>query len=105
MFAEVQYYFTQKLNDELHAVALIIPYSQPDQELLRKSSGTLYVCTPGGGEDSLAIDVRSILSVVSMPPFKPPHKDRVSRDERFMVEKIGLEIAHMSGVTEAAGDV
>lgn len=103
-FAEVQYYFTQKLNEELHAMALVILYSRPDLALWKRSSGTLYVCTPGEDKDCLAIDVQSILSVISMPAFKPPNEERVAHDERFMVEKIGLEIAYMSGITQVEGE-
>ncbi|KAJ6553783.1 hypothetical protein DFH09DRAFT_1085534 [Mycena vulgaris] len=81
-YAEVQFFFQAKLDNKLVALALVSPYSAPDQRLLEESSNTLWV-----------IRAKTISSVVGMVPF-----DAAGRV--FAVHKMGLDVASMSGPVE-----
>ncbi len=76
--------------------ALISLYSPPDKFLLEKSVGALAVCKYRGFSSLKVIPTSSILSVVAMVPF-PADEDE---NAFFLVEKLGLEIAHLGGHDE-----
>ena len=47
---------------------MVSMFSPPDPALIKVSSGTLYVARYSGNEALSVIDVKSITSVVAMPP-------------------------------------
>ncbi|KAJ6480041.1 hypothetical protein DFH09DRAFT_849271, partial [Mycena vulgaris] len=84
-YAEVQFFFQAKLDNKLVALALVSPYSAPDQRLLEESSNTLWVCESSGENSLQVIRAKTISSVVGMVPF-----DAAGRV--FAVHKMGLDV-------------
>ncbi|TFK49607.1 hypothetical protein OE88DRAFT_1736611 [Heliocybe sulcata] len=70
------------------------------------SHGTLSSCLPGEPDDVLAIDIKSILSVVAMVPhhIKLPGQD-IPQHRFFLVEKPGLSIDILGGYIELNGNL
>ncbi|KAJ7202622.1 hypothetical protein GGX14DRAFT_309990, partial [Mycena pura] len=91
-YAEIQFFFQAEVDDETLTLALVAPYSSPDQELLDASYKALWVCSPQ--DDLEVIEVSSILSVVGMAPFDN------SDAQVFVVPKMGLEMSSMGGAVE-----
>ena len=90
--AEVLFYFiiTMTINQDL-TLACVSCYSQPDQDLLKSSQGTLFSCTRQGTVK--VIDVKSISAVVAMVPHQPfPGEEHF-----FLVEKPGLDTTTIGG--------
>ena len=77
--------------------ALVSVYSAPDESLLRKSSGVLAVCKYKGSQALTVIRASTIVSVVAMVPYPLGIQD----EDYFLVEKLGLDIAHLAGHDEA----
>ncbi|KAJ6484804.1 hypothetical protein C8R45DRAFT_829746 [Mycena sanguinolenta] len=96
---EVLFYFRAEITGEPVAFALIDWYSEPDEEFLRESYGTVWSCGHGGGEHLSVIPAKAILSVVSMVPhtLAPRASERYRADCYFLVEKPGLDVAHLRG--------
>ncbi len=76
--------------------AMVSLFSDANALLLKQSSGALAVCKYKGQESLKVIPTSSIITVVAMVPF-PGGEDQ---NEFFLVEKLGLEIAFMSGYVE-----
>ncbi len=76
--------------------ALISLYSPPDKFLMEKSYGALAVCKYRGLSSLKVILSSSIMSVVAMVPFPADEDD----NSFFLVEKLGLEMAHLGGHDE-----
>ncbi|OBZ70829.1 hypothetical protein A0H81_09275 [Grifola frondosa] len=111
-FAEVQYYFqvqSDNLDDShIRTLAMVRPYSDPDSLLTAVSFGTVLSCSRE--DERMAIDIKKIKSVVGMVP----HNLALQRAEQsgqihhvvgeieryFVIEKLGLEVALMAGITE-----
>jgi hypothetical protein len=91
---EVQFYFQS--NEEC-AHALVSVWSDPDADMLRRSSNTVYSCVYRGQTDLRVIDAKTIMSVVAMVPMTPRDGDRSSRF--FLLEKPGLEITALGDVS------
>jgi hypothetical protein len=80
-------------------LALVSIYSPPNQALLDASSNTLWSCTHQGDVGLKVVDVKTISSVVAMIP----HGANFPGDTTghfFVVEKPGLDVAHMGGNDE-----
>lgn len=101
-FAEVLFYLYIDLDGEKKALTLVSMYSPPHQALLKASYATLWSCTYQGDAALKIIDVHSITGVVAMVPHNPFPEDSVGRF--FVVEKPGLDIAHMGGNDEEVTD-
>jgi hypothetical protein len=71
-------------------------YSPPDLALLEASYHTLWSCSYQGDTALRVIDVKTIVSVVAMVPL--------SAGRYFVVEKPGLNVAHMAGRDEPITD-
>ncbi|TFK57266.1 hypothetical protein OE88DRAFT_1620989 [Heliocybe sulcata] len=86
--------------------ALIRRFSDPDPTLEDLSHGTLSSCLPGVPDDVLAIDIKSILSVIAMVPhhIKLPRQD-IPQHRFFLVEKPGLSIDILGGYIELNGNL
>jgi hypothetical protein len=67
-FADVKYFFRLNFNNEVHSLALASIFSPPDDTLLKRSSGAVYVCHYDGDNALQVFDVKKIHSVVSMFP-------------------------------------
>lgn len=100
-FAEIQYFFLVEIGSCKQAVALVSVFSEPDKDLLQKSSGALTVCRYEGSRSLKIIDAKCIKSVVAMVPFWHTTSDK---SRYFLIEKFGLEIFHMAGAQEDPGD-
>lgn len=93
--AEVQYFFQAEVQGVTKAFALVSLYSPPDAPLLEKSSGALAVCNYKGQSNFKVIPTSSFRSVVAMVPYPAG-----GEDDFFLVEKLGLEMAHSCGHDE-----
>jgi len=90
----VQYYFQLQLGTHVKTVALVSRYTDPNQELLRLSHGTLYSSYYLGTSALQVIDVSRIKTVVAMVEHQRPEEYKeINMGERkamFLVEKMGL---------------
>jgi hypothetical protein len=77
-YGETWYYFQMDICGSVHTLAMILPFSHADKDLLTDSHLTLYVCRPLDEECLKVIDVKSIQSVVAMIPF-PLKKEEESQ--------------------------
>ncbi|EMD33759.1 hypothetical protein CERSUDRAFT_67897 [Gelatoporia subvermispora B] len=107
-FAEVQYFFLARIGTTKRALALVSLYSPPDVNLLQISHHTVYSCEYRG-QDSLAVieakDISSVVAVVPESPTALAHSGRPNAHSRcFVAEKLGLEVADLSGLGELLTD-
>ena len=98
-YGEVQFYFLLFATDHPDALptayALASMYSRPIQELLNKSSNTLWACQYSGDEDLHIVDISKIVACVSMQPLPPLPNDPPRL--WFVLEKLGLEDFQLTG--------
>ncbi|KDQ10948.1 hypothetical protein BOTBODRAFT_115068 [Botryobasidium botryosum FD-172 SS1] len=99
-FGEVQYYFIGEIRGTDRALALVSVYSDPDPDLLATSSETLRACKYRGNDSLCVIDVKSISSVVAMPPLTNYHSSAGEYRMHYVVEDFGLEVGAMVPVGE-----
>lgn len=95
-FGEVQYFFCARLGENTFPLAMVSRYTPPDQEILKKSHGVVYLCSYTGKEDLVVISAKQILSVVAMIPLDHENPEKV-----FLVEKPGLDVAILGSKDEA----
>ena len=93
--AEVLFYFIITINQDV-TLACVCSYSQPHQDLLKASQGTLLSCTRQG-----TVNVKSISAVVAMVPHQPFPGEECF----FLVEKPGLDTTTIGGKDEEMMDV
>ncbi|KIJ58220.1 hypothetical protein HYDPIDRAFT_178099 [Hydnomerulius pinastri MD-312] len=74
-------------------VAIIRPYSVPDQDLLALSYQVLVSCKLL--DDILIVNAKNIRSVVAMIPHAPQLPSGVTEDRFFMSEKPGLDVSNL----------
>ena len=79
-------------------------YTRPNGGLLEESSGTLWSCKPQGNEGLVVFDVKRIEAVVAMVPHSKHFLGTDWESRVFVVEKPGLDVATMGGVTEVIQD-
>ncbi|KAK7445775.1 hypothetical protein VKT23_014771 [Stygiomarasmius scandens] len=91
-FAEVQFYVYDSISETAYAVLKM--YSKPDQAILVESIGTLQACEYLGSKEVKVIEVKKIISVVSMQPL--PHRDGEA-NLWFVVEKPEFYDADITG--------
>ncbi|EMD38711.1 hypothetical protein CERSUDRAFT_48348 [Gelatoporia subvermispora B] len=107
-FGEVRYFFVTRFGAQPRALAMISQYAAPDGALLASSLGTVYSCEYRGDEALVVIDVQDILLVVAVipePATAQVHSGRPYSQSRFFVaEKLGLEVADLSGIVENLQD-
>jgi hypothetical protein len=82
----------------VHTIALVSLYSPPDSALLAASCYTLWSCSYQGDTALKIIDAKEIVAVVAMVPL-PGVVGRC-----YVVEKPGLDVAHMGGNDEPISD-
>ena len=87
-FTEVQYYLHLTWEN---TIAIVSIYSHPDPILLKASHHTLWSCSYQGNASLKVINTKAIVGVVAMVPLFGV------QDRYFVVEKPGLDIAHMGG--------
>ncbi|KAI0349119.1 hypothetical protein OH77DRAFT_1507564 [Trametes cingulata] len=106
-FAEVRYFLEGTAAGDLFTLAMLSLFSPPDNTLLRESFGVLWACDYGGANSRLVVDAKSIVAVVAMVPL--PLTGTEARDGQtaarygsrfFLVEKPGLDIAFLGGITQ-----
>jgi hypothetical protein len=81
-------------------LALVSLYSEPHEDLLRLSYGTLWSCEYNGDRALRFINVEAIKSVVAMVPHSPVIEGQDVHDRFFLVEKPGFDVAVMAGDEE-----
>ncbi|KAG2349710.1 hypothetical protein BDR05DRAFT_972677 [Suillus weaverae] len=103
-FAEVLYYMRLAVaepdaddvddNTGYHFIdiAIIQMYSPPDDQLLQLSSHTVVSCALL--DEVSVVNVKKIMSVVTMIPHEPRLPSGITEDCFFMLEKPGLDIAN-----------
>ena len=96
-FAEVMFYFLANINEEKHALAVIKLFSPPDNGLLQASSGAVLCCD--ALEEYVVVKIQNILSVVAMIPH---HLN--GQLHHFVVERMGLDIAFLTGTSETINE-
>ncbi len=103
-FAEVRYYFQFRYFGGDHTLAMITPFTAPDPDILTYSRNTVLACTYRGDDVREVVPVKDIISIVAMVPLpmtpaEAQQPDAATRyaDRYFVVEKPGLDIAHMAG--------
>jgi hypothetical protein len=83
---------------------MVSVYSLPHAGLLTLSYNTLWSCTYHGNHSLRVIDAKSISAVVAMVPHQSFPDDSNPAERFFVVEKPGLDISFLGGVTESAPD-
>jgi hypothetical protein len=68
-------------------------YTPPDPQLAERSFGTLLVCGYDGDLSLVVVDVKTIVSVISMIPFTRDDRMMENPAQFFVVEKPGLDFA------------
>ena len=95
-FAEIHYFFCLKFGEDIHTLTVASVFSQLDHKLLKHSYQMTYVCHYQGDDESIAIDVKEICSLVSMVPDYKISDDGLTVvilvSEHFLVEKISMDI-------------
>ncbi|EGN96876.1 hypothetical protein SERLA73DRAFT_170242 [Serpula lacrymans var. lacrymans S7.3] len=84
-----------KNNSEKRPVALVSFYSEPHDTLLKAFFGTVWSYTSQGDSSLHVVSIKAILSVVAMVPHTPFPTSNDVTERFFVVEKPGLDIAHM----------
>lgn len=87
------------VKSERRTLALVSLYSPPDQDILAESHNTLWICRYQGDQALKVVDIKTITAVVSLPclPGAP-------EGTHFLVEKPGLDVAHMGGQDEVLAE-
>ncbi|KAI0315341.1 hypothetical protein OF83DRAFT_1164840 [Amylostereum chailletii] len=89
--AEVQAYFNAQMEDNItQSLALVSVFGEPDQEMLRSSSNTVWVASYKAETNLAVVDVKDIQSVVAMIPWQ--HENPVNVTLYFLDEKPGLDM-------------
>lgn len=91
-FGEVQFYFSTpdpENDEELLHHALVSVYGPPIAQIYEDSFHTLRACHYGGEHCLRIVNIRNILSVVSMQPL--PRLPDDPENLWFVVEKSGLD--------------
>lgn len=83
--------------------AVVSVYGPPDAEMLTKSSHVLWAAAYVGDTNLCVIEVKDIISVVSMQPL--PQKPGDSDDLWFVVEKAGLDDIELTGYIDSIDPV
>ena len=91
------------VDGEEMTLAILSMYSSPSQELLQASYHTLWSCTYQGDMGLVIVDVKSITAVVAMIPNGPNFPGGMA-DQFFVVERPGLDVAHMGENNEYITD-
>jgi len=97
---EVLFFTVLCLGDSEVPVALVSLFSQPDPTLLCISVNTLWSCEYQGDSALAFIDVKHIQAVVAMVPYAPAIEGQEARQQFFLVEKPGLDVAVLAGAEE-----
>lgn len=92
----MQYYFKRRVQDDTLVLACVKKYGPPDFDLLRASSQCVWSCRRE--EALLVINARAIVSVVAMVPHTQPGGQLGAYSGQvFVVEKMGLDVAPLTG--------
>lgn len=84
-------------------LAIISVYSEPREDLLEASHGTLVSCQYFGDDALVVIEVSCIESVVAMVPHNPPHSID-TESHFFLIERPGLDIVNLGSIHEHITD-
>jgi hypothetical protein len=101
-FAEIYYFFQMVIDDTEKSLAMVSMYSPPHAGLLTLSFDTLWSCIYQGNSSLRVIDAKSITAVIAMVPHQPFPEDSSPVEHFFVVEKPGLDVSSLGGVTESA---
>ena len=90
------------VGDTEKSLTMVSMYSPPHDGLLTLSFNTLRSCTYQGNDSLKVIDANSIAAVIAMVPHQPIPEDSGPVERFFVVEKPGLDVSPLEGVTESA---
>ena len=99
-FAEVHFYALLPVHGELRAIAVCSLYGPPHPGIYRLSSKMYVTMQHHRNTDVVAIDVRSISSVVLLAPdqrYPLFFRDASANDRYYLVERPGLGILEKIG--------
>ena len=105
--AEVEYFFRLRFGKTVYSLALISVFSTPDQEILKMSNHTAYICHHGGTDALTVIEAKVITAVVSMVPDYQVMVDGniIIPENRFsLVEAPFIRLAALCGIMEDEND-
>ena len=96
-YREVHYFFQHKVNNYTHTLAVISLYSLENAFLLSESSGTVWACQAQGDNTLIAINVKTILTCVTMVPHTFSIPDTNPLQLYLTMDKLGADIGNMGG--------
>jgi len=97
-FAEVVFFFVQKIDHHRKALALVSLFGHPNEDLRASSSDTLWVCEYRAEDSLVVVDAKSIQSTISMTPFPPADDQNPTNEELrlfFVYQDTGFDIADL----------
>ncbi|KAH9846588.1 hypothetical protein C2E23DRAFT_948968 [Lenzites betulinus] len=109
--AEVQYFCTGAADGRPFRLAMLSVFSPPDADLLNTTFGVLCACLYQGDASRVVVDAKEVSAAVAMVPLPmtpaerdSPNAEAQFADRYFLVEKPGLEVAHLGGIVEHDGN-
>ncbi|KAL0565973.1 hypothetical protein V5O48_016040 [Marasmius crinis-equi] len=101
-YGEVQYFFALRFGDECYPLAMVSIFSNPDQDLLEKSYGTVHMCYYQGQDALQVIGVKKIKALVAMVPDFQISGDKVIAEDNkfFLVKKPSLQGQEFFGLDD-----
>lgn len=102
-FAEVQFFLRLEIQGVVETLALVSLYSQPNEELLQHSYGTVVSCRYQGVESLRVVPITDIISVVGMIPHPATTPANIIEPQGsfYVAEKLGLESSLLRGSNPA----
>ncbi|KAF8870455.1 hypothetical protein BD779DRAFT_1455409 [Infundibulicybe gibba] len=95
-FAEVEFYFTARIDGDRRVLALVRLFSRPDEVLFRQSYWTVWSVTELGNEGLRVVGAKDILSVVAIIPHDHRTHDAEEEPRFFVWEQLGQDMALLS---------
>ncbi|KAK1234064.1 hypothetical protein PQX77_002739 [Marasmius sp. AFHP31] len=106
-YGEVHYFFLLRFGVSIgYPLAMVSVFSEPDQDLLKRSHGTVHLCNYEGHAAMMVIGVKEIKALVAMvPDFQISEEDEMvfAPDNRyFLVEKPSIQGQEFCGLGDLA---
>jgi hypothetical protein len=99
-FAEILYFFLVTKNGLRYTLAAINMFAEADPHVLEESYGMLHLCTYLGTSGIQIVNVKWIMDVVGMVPFKYTHGETNYSEgtQYFAVEKMSAVLNWKDGI-------
>ncbi|KAJ3810033.1 hypothetical protein F5876DRAFT_65983 [Lentinula aff. lateritia] len=100
-FAEAHFFFHLAITEnDTRTLAMVTLYTEPNPLLLRLSSSALWSCEHGNVDATRVVNVTEIEAVIAMVLHSTEFLGEEWKDRIFVVEKLDLDVARMSGFVE-----